>query len=123
VAAYDCIPIPYLIAFKGATSMAASLVKGSIPELKTVIGTAEHERIEVVTKDIYAKIEGLMSTMRSIISGELETLQQGEIDAILSTSAPPEAPAPTTPKEMDKSVIAESELSDLDQSSLDSLFD
>jgi hypothetical protein len=102
--------------------MAASLVKGSIPELKTVIGTAEHERIEVVTKDIYAKIEGLMSTMRSIISGELETLQQGEIDAILSTSAPPEAPAPT-PKEMDKSVIAESKLSDLDQSSIDSLFD
>ena len=81
VAAYDCVPTPYLVAFEGATSRAASLAKGSIPELETAIGTVECERIEVVTKDICAKIEDLMSTMRSITNGELETLQQGEIDA------------------------------------------
>ena len=39
------------------------MVKGSISELDAVIQTAERERIEVVTKDICAQIEDLMSTM------------------------------------------------------------
>jgi len=92
-------------------------------ELDAVIQTAERERIEVVTKDICAQIEDLMSTMRSIINGELETLQQGEIDAMLSTSPTPVLAEPSTPKEMETAVVAESELNALDQSSIDSLFD
>ena len=120
VAAYDCVSTPYLVAFEGATSRAASLAKGSIPELETDIGTVECERIEVVKKDICAKIEDLMSTMRSITNGELETLQQGEIDPMLSTSPPPEAAAHASPN---NPAIEEPELSDLDQSSIDSLFD
>lgn len=123
VAAYDCVPTPYLVAFECATKRAASLVKGSISELDAVIQTAERERIEVVTKDICAQIEDLMSTMRSIINGELETLQQGEIDAMLSTSPTPVLAEPSTPKEMETTVVAESELNALDQSSIDSLFD
>ena len=96
------------------------MAKGSIPELETVIGTAEREQIEVVTKGICAKIEDLMRTMWSIINGELETLQQGEIDAILSTSPPLEAAAHANPN---NPALEESELSDLDQSSIHYLFD
>ncbi len=97
VAAYDCVPTPYLVAFEGATSRATSLVKRSIPELETIIQTGERERIEVVTKDVCTKIEVLMSMMRSIINGELETLQQGEIDAMLSSPSRQEAEASATP--------------------------
>jgi hypothetical protein len=123
VAAYDCVPTPYLVAFEGATNRAASLLKRSIPELETIIQTGERERIEVVTKDICTKIEELMSMMRSIINGELETLQQGEIDAMLLSPSQQEAEAPAIPEEINNSALGESNLGGLDQNSVDSLFD
>lgn len=123
VAAYDCVPTPYLIAFEGATVRASALVRKSIPELESVIETAERDRIEIVTKDICLKIEALMSAMRSIINGELETLQQDDIDDMLSSGDTQSASPPDESDVYDGAVTAGDDPVALDQDSIDSLFD
>ena len=116
VAAYDCVPTPYLVAFEGAAGRAAKLVVSSVSELEAAIQTGERERIELVTKEVCAGIEDLMSNMRSIINGELGTLAQDDIDAMLLEAGPSDAV---------DSAAETSDASDggLDQGAIDSLFD
>ncbi len=116
VAAYDCVPTPYLVAFEGASGQAAKLVVSSVAQLEAAIQTGERERIEIVTKEVCAGIEDLMSNMRSIINGELGTLAQDDIDAMLSE---PESSVAddTSPDALDSAA------DDLDQGAIDSLFD
>ena len=116
VAAYDCVPTPYLIAFEGAVKRAAELIQGAVPNFESAIGTGEREQIEVETKKVCTQIEFLMSQMRSIVNGELVTLQQDEIDEMLSQSE--------EPSEVEiKDDLTEEPMEGLDQDYIDSLFD
>ena len=85
-----------------------------------MVGTFDRDRIELVTKDNCGKIEASMSIMRNIVNGELSTLEQDDIDQMLSD--PLEEAANTAPEP----AVDEAETQEtgaLDQNSIDSLFD
>jgi hypothetical protein len=121
IAAYDCVPTPYLVAFEGAMFRAVKTIRESIAQLETAISTADRERIQIASGELSAKLEALMSIMRSIVNGELGTLAQGEIDQLLSTVSDP-APEPLV-AEPTKRAGENDEAGGLDQDSIDSLFD
>jgi len=120
IAAYDCVPTTYLIAFESAVRYTARLIRDSIPTIESAIETSEREHIELATRDICGKIEASMSTMRSIVNGELSTLEQDDIDQMLSDSS--EEASSTTP-ELPEDDGNSQESDALDQNSIDSLFD
>ena len=96
ISAYDCVPTTHLIAFESAVNYTAKLIHDSIPTIETAIETSDRDRIELATKDICGKIEASMSIMRSIVNGELSTLEQDDIDQLLSD--PLEEAAKTPPE-------------------------
>ena len=96
IAAYDCVPTTYLIFFESAVNYTAKLIHDSIPTIETAIETHDRYRIELATKVICGKTEASMSTMRSIVNGELSTLEQDDIDQMLSD--PLEEAAKTPPE-------------------------
>ena len=120
IAAYDCVPTTYLIAFESAIDYIAKLFHDSIQTIETAIETSDRDRIELATKDICEKIKASMSTMRSIVNGELSTFEQDDIDQMLSD--PLEEAANTAPEP----AVDEAETQEtgaLDKNSIDSLFD
>ena len=76
--------------------------------------------MKLATKDICGKIEASMSIMRSIFNGELSTLEQDDIDQLLSD---PLEEAANTPPEPAVDEVETQETGALDQNSIDSLFD
>lgn len=122
VAAYDCVPTPYFLAFEGAINRAATLIQNSIPNIDTAIETSDRDQIELVTKEVCTGIEELMSSMRSIVNGELGTLEQGEIDAMLLSAEGDDQVADTSSTDIEVETLA-AEAEDLNQNAIDSLFD
>ena len=57
IAAYDCVPTTYLIAFGSAVNYTAKLIHDLIPTIETAIETSDRDRIELATKDICGKIK------------------------------------------------------------------
>jgi len=119
--AYDCVPTPYLVAFEGAIFRAVKTIQESIGQLETAISTADRDRIQIASSELSAKLEALMSTMRSIVNGELGTLAQGEIDQLLSAGSD-RASGPSVVGPIAKAEES-AETGGLDQNSIDSLFD
>ena len=74
----------------------------------------------MATKVICGKIEASMSTTRNIVNNELCTLEQNDIDQILSD---PLEQAANTPPEPSVDEVETQETGALDQNSIVSLFD
>lgn len=81
--AYDCVPTAFLMAFEGAVWLTNKLIVGSIPALEEAIVSEDWNRVANMVCEICGQLDGLMSRLRGIINGELGTLGQGEIDALL----------------------------------------
>ena len=103
IAAYDCVPTLYFAAFEDAVSKANKAVANCVPRLEEAAATGDRDMIAIVTAEVCAEIEELMSAMRGIVNGDVGPLAQSQIDDILEddTGGPP----------------------DLKQDSIDSLFD
>ena len=120
IAAYDCMPTTYPVVFGSAVNYAAKMIHNLIPTIETAIKTYDRDRIELATKDIRGKIEASMSKKRRMFNGELSTLEQDDIDQLVSDTLEEEANTPPKP------VVDEVETQEtgaLDQNSIDSLFD
>ena len=120
ITAYDWVPTSHLIAFESAVNSTAKLIHDSIPTIETAIETSDRDRIELATKDICGNTEVSMSPMRSIFNGELGTLEQDDIDQLLSD---PLEEAANTPPEPAVDEVETQETGALDQNSIDSLID
>ena len=120
ISAYDCMPTTYPVVFGSAVNYAAKMIHNLIPTIETAIKTYDRDRIDLATKVICGKIEASMGTMRVIVNGELSTLEQDDIDQMLSD---PLEETANTPPELTVVEGQTQETGALDQNSIFSLFD
>ena len=83
IEAYDHVPAKYLLPFETTIERANSLIVGSVTRLEEVISTGERDQFELETKGICQSLHELMSILRGIIHGTVDTLKQDEIDKLL----------------------------------------
>ena len=114
------MPTTHLIASEFAANYTAKLIHDPISTIETAIETYDRDRIDLATKVICGKIEASMSIMRSIVNDELSTLEQDDINQILSD---PLEEAANTPLEPTIDEVETQETGALDQNSIVSLFD